>query len=108
MHRGCETPVDKASLTGPSVRKRDARQTLTGSAQRLLSVLAFRDLVGLTELHMIKVAAAHQCSGIVADRQPNLRSVCLIQSVRGARTAHPGRHPTWLECIGEHVRPSPC
>ena len=57
-------------------------------------------------LHVIEVLAGHRSGRVIAYRKPRLSAVRLIHIVCGSWTAHLGRHPTWLQSIGKHPRPS--
>jgi len=45
--------------------------------------------------------------GVVADREPHLGEVSLLQVVGGAGAAHPGGHPAWVHRVAGYVGPAP-
>ena len=56
---------------------------------------------------MVEVAARHPRSRVVAHRPPSLGQVGLVEVIRRARAAHPGRHPSRGERIRQHIGPAP-
>ena len=84
-----------------------AGQLGAGGEQLVLHHGAGRGRVDRTRTLVIEVLAGHGGRGIVADRQPGLGHRGLGHVVRGARAAHPGRHPAWLQGVAEHVGPEP-
>src|SRR5215469_16422270 len=61
---------------------------------------------GRLPLPVVPVAAAHGCGCVVADGEPCLRAVSLLQVVCCTRAAHLGRDPARIDGVAEYVRPS--
>src|SRR5277367_4901337 len=91
--------------TVKSDRKFHARGTKTEIQQTILGTDIACGGERTPLLHVIEVLAGHRSCRVIAYRKPRLSAVRLVHVVRGARTAHLGRHPTWLQSIGKRTRP---
>ena len=63
--------------------------------------------MGVAASLVIEIAAGHLRVRVVADGQPGLREMALLDVIGGARTAHPRRHPSRGERIRQHIGPAP-
>ncbi len=52
-----------------------------------------------------EVFAGHPRRGVIADREPCLGAMRLVEIVRRAGPAHARRYPARLQCVGEHAGP---
>src|SRR5450432_1939224 len=57
---------------------------------------------------MKEILACDECLRIVADSQPDLGAMPLIQIVRRSGAAHLGRNPPRLKSVRKNVRPTAC
>ena len=92
--------------TVKSGSKFHARSARTKIQQAILGTDVARGGERTPLLHVIEVLAGYRSDRVIAYRKPNLSTVRLFHIVCGSWTAHLGRHPTWLQSIGKHTRPS--
>jgi hypothetical protein len=100
--RGCEV----ACGTVKSGSKFHARCARTEIQQAILGTDVACGGERTPLLYVIEVLAGYRRGRGIAYRKPNLSAVRLVHIVCGSWTAHLGRHPTWLQSIGKHTRPS--
>jgi hypothetical protein len=89
------------------LRQFNSRKFPASFNQPLLLLLISSHRLRSSQLQMKEILAGHFRGSIIANRQPNLRAMPLVQIVWRIRPAHLRRDPPRLQRIRQNPRPAP-
>src|SRR5271155_693758 len=96
-----------SALTRPAGLRRqpDPRNLPTCLKQPILQIYVVDTRIRLPRSHVIEILAGHPCAGVIADGEPHLGSMPLVEIVGRAWAAHASGHPSGLQRVREDAGP---